>query len=340
MTKKTNTVTNIATDTRNNNNNKSSFKQAANISPFKGSFILSAFLYALALTGCGNASQSATSTYTSKSNTVDSVLQEQIAKSKVENGADGIDSGNTAMDGNSTGNDSNPNDSTFITSDGSQITDVYGNAADRAEYETDSTEIDITLSADEKYSVLGNNGSEDGSNSINGYTSSSDSSNSFIGASGGSNAPGTSGGSSDSGANAYIQNDNASDVANKTSAKSDSSVTYDLSVMGADMVYATVYDLVTNYDSHVDDTYKIKGNFYSSVDPETRNRYYFCVISDALGCCSQGLEFTLNDNAKYPEDYPAEGSEVVLKGTWSPYKDPATGQEFYALLDSTVLEIY
>jgi|GEM_PF-5086964 len=156
------TLTNIFTDTC-NNNNKSSFRQAATISLFKGSFILSTFLYAFALTGCGNASQSATNTYTSKTNIVDSVIQEQIAKANGENWTDGTDFGNTSLD-NGAGNDSNSNDNFFITSNENQITDVYGNAQDRAEYETDSTEIDITLSADEKYSVLGNSNTDYGAN--------------------------------------------------------------------------------------------------------------------------------------------------------------------------------
>jgi hypothetical protein len=99
MTKKTNTITDTC-----NNNTRSPLKQAANISLFKGSLLLSAVLYAFALTGCVNASQSATNTYKSNSKSVDSVMQEQIAKANVEN----------------------------------QITDVYGNAADRAEYEAHS----------------------------------------------------------------------------------------------------------------------------------------------------------------------------------------------------------
>ncbi len=297
-------------------NNQSSFKQATNTGLFKGSFILSVALLAFSLTSCENASQSVTNTYTTKSNTVDSVMQEQIAKASENN------------DGKS----ADINDSTTYET---QITDVYGKAEDRAEYDTDPTDIDITLTADENYSVLGNTDSNYSSNDIDVYTSATDQS-TVINED--SEAP-DSNSSVDSSANSYLDSyANSLSGFNEPSSEPDTSVTYDLSVMGADMVYAAVYDLMTNYESHVDDTYKIKGTFYSSVDPETRNRYYFCVISDALGCCSQGLEFMLEDNAKYPDDYPEEGSDVVLTGTWSQYIDDKNGDEFYALLNSKILK--
>lgn len=94
--------------------------------------------------------------------------------------------------------------------------------------------------------------------------------------------------------------------------KADSNVDIDISVMSSDMVYATVFQLMSEPDKYVGKTIKIKGKHYSSFYEPTGLTYHYVVIQDATACCAQGLEFELTQGL----EYPAEGAEVVVIGTF------------------------
>ena len=47
------------------------------------------------------------------------------------------------------------------------------------------------------------------------------------------------------------------------SVKKDGDIDYDLTVMGADMVYATVYQMMIDPNSYVGKSFKIRGSYYS-----------------------------------------------------------------------------
>lgn len=64
----------------------------------------------------------------------------------------------------------------------------------------------------------------------------------------------------------------------------------DLSVMDSDMIYATVYQMMSDPEQYVGKTFRIEGKFYVTYDEMTKNQYYYCVIKDATECCAQGLE--------------------------------------------------
>ena len=98
----------------------------------------------------------------------------------------------------------------------------------------------------------------------------------------------------------------------------DPSVDYDLTVMGKDMVYATVFQMVTNPGDYIGKTFKVSGIYYDSYLEDTDTTYHFVVIADALACCSQGLEFIWEDDTR---EYPELESEITLKGTFETYKE-------------------
>ena len=95
----------------------------------------------------------------------------------------------------------------------------------------------------------------------------------------------------------------------------------DLSQMSGTVVYAMVYQMVTEPIKFKGKHIKMKGNFSSYYDEEVDRRFYGCVISDALACCSQGLAFELSKPRKYPDDFPGEGSPITIEGTFDFEKD-------------------
>lgn len=117
-------------------------------------------------------------------------------------------------------------------------------------------------------------------------------------------------------------------------APSNAEVDIDLTTMSGTMVYSKVYDMVSNKQDYAGKTVKMKGNFAVYGRTQYREHYFACVIADATACCQQGLEFTLKNGASYPGDYPDEGQEVTVTGTFTVYKE---GQdEFIELRNSTI----
>lgn len=102
----------------------------------------------------------------------------------------------------------------------------------------------------------------------------------------------------------------------------EAAVDVDLSVMDSDMIYATVYQMMSDSEQYVGKTFRIEGKFYVTYDEMTKNQYYYCVIKDATECCAQGLEFVWGDGSHiYPDEYPTDGTEVIVDGTFELYME-------------------
>ena len=49
-----------------------------------------------------------------------------------------------------------------------------------------------------------------------------------------------------------------------------------------------------------------------------------------MACCAQGLEFVWGDGShKYPDEYPAEDTEIEVQGTFKTYKEKDYDTTFY-----------
>ncbi|MCR5209711.1 MAG: hypothetical protein K6C99_05840 [Lachnospiraceae bacterium] len=95
----------------------------------------------------------------------------------------------------------------------------------------------------------------------------------------------------------------------------------DLTQMSANMVYATVLDMFTVPSEYEGKTIIMDGTFSLFSNEQTGTLYYACIIKDATACCSQGMEFLLKGNAKYPDDYPEVGDYVKVTGTFELYEE-------------------
>ncbi|MCR5217953.1 hypothetical protein [Treponema sp.] len=110
----------------------------------------------------------------------------------------------------------------------------------------------------------------------------------------------------------------------------------DLTVMGANMVYAEVYNMMIYPEDYLGKIIKVKGLFASYHDELSGNTYYACIIQDALACCSNGLEFSPRDKSlKYPVDFPVEGEEVTIVGKFSTYTDDDI--QYLSLADAVLM---
>ena len=110
-------------------------------------------------------------------------------------------------------------------------------------------------------------------------------------------------------------------------------VDVDLTKMSGTVVYAMVYQMVTEPMKFKGKRIKMAGVFSSYYDDETDQRFYGCVISDALACCSQGLAFELAKPRKFPDEYPDEGSKITIKGVFD-YRVEEDGVGFPVIRDA------
>lgn len=120
-----------------------------------------------------------------------------------------------------------------------------------------------------------------------------------------------------SSSNGAIANSSASQAA--IMATTDGSIDVDLTQLSSTMVYAEVYNIMVDPESYFGKNIKMKGNLAVYEDFETGEYTFAVVIADATACCSQGLEFVLEGDYTYPQDYPEKGSEITVIGQMQPY---------------------
>lgn len=137
-------------------------------------------------------------------------------------------------------------------------------------------------------------------------------------------------------AQTYNQLEDTSAAAQTIAASEDSDVDYDLTTMDSDMVYATVFQITNHPEDYVGKTFRIEGIFSSSYADTLDRYFYYCIIKDALACCAQGLEFVLSDSENRSiDDYPAEGTEIIVEGTLETYTEPGFSVAYGRLVDAT-----
>ncbi len=123
----------------------------------------------------------------------------------------------------------------------------------------------------------------------------------------------------------------------KVEVKSNSNVDYDLTTMNADMVYATIYQMMMCPKNYIGKTFRIEGLYYAAYYEPTGQYYHYCIIQDATACCTQGLEFVWDDGTHvYPNEYPKDNTEIIVEGTLETYKEKGDSNLYYRLKDSTL----
>ena len=104
-------------------------------------------------------------------------------------------------------------------------------------------------------------------------------------------------------------------------------------------------DFLINQGANGDDIYllshkalntktKIISVLHFSVYQGPNRNYYACLIADATACCSQGIEFVLDGDYTYPDDYPNVNSEITVTGTFDTYTEQ--GSLYCQLLNATI----
>lgn len=111
---------------------------------------------------------------------------------------------------------------------------------------------------------------------------------------------------------------------NKSGESSYESADIDLTKLNSTMVYSQVYNMMNKPADYRGKIVKMKGQFSVYHDDNTGKNYFACLIADATACCQQGIEFELEGEYKYPDDYPELGTEISVIGVYDTYKEGET----------------
>lgn len=93
-------------------------------------------------------------------------------------------------------------------------------------------------------------------------------------------------------------------------------VDIDLTRLSGQMVYAEVFSMRYEPEDYYGKVIRVDGLFSAYPDPYTGEYYYNCIVPDATACCSQGIRFIPQGDLRYPADFPENGAEVVVTGTY------------------------
>lgn len=115
----------------------------------------------------------------------------------------------------------------------------------------------------------------------------------------------------------------------------DKDVDLDLTSLTSVLVYSEVYNMLVTPENYIGKTVKMSGQFTTAYGEDTGLYYPAVIIKDATACCSQGMEFVLKGNPKYPSGYPELNKEITVVGTFETYDE--NGYLFCHLVDAEIV---
>ena len=111
-------------------------------------------------------------------------------------------------------------------------------------------------------------------------------------------------------------------------------VELDLSKLSGTVVYSQVYNIMYEPTPYLGKIIRIAGYYSAYEDKNKGIVYHACIIPDATACCAQGIEFTRVGEHRWPDDYPADGTDIVVTGRLETYEED--GFTYLNLADAVV----
>lgn len=124
----------------------------------------------------------------------------------------------------------------------------------------------------------------------------------------------------------------------KSKSKTNSNkIDVDLNNLNANVVYAQVFQMMTEPDKFIGKRIRMSGQFnvYAAQEgnPSGVTEYYAIIIADAQACCQQGIEFVWPGHT-YPDGFPEVKSNASVTGIFEVYEE--NGKKYCRLVADTV----
>jgi len=111
---------------------------------------------------------------------------------------------------------------------------------------------------------------------------------------------------------------------------------YDLTQLNANMMYGQIFDMTFNSEQYMNKSIRVTG-YFSYYKDGAGKEYFSVFIPDAAACCGQGIEFILDGDYTYPEDYPEIGEMITVTGIFSAYEE--YGVTYCQLLNAEIVPV-
>jgi hypothetical protein len=121
---------------------------------------------------------------------------------------------------------------------------------------------------------------------------------------------------------------------------SSNKIDVDLNNLNANVVYAQVFQMMTEPDKFIGKRIRMSGQFnvYAAQEgnPSGVTEYYAIIIADAQACCQQGIEFVWPGHT-YPEGFPEVKSNASVTGIFEVYEE--NGKKYCRLVADSVEQL-
>ena len=125
----------------------------------------------------------------------------------------------------------------------------------------------------------------------------------------------------------------------KSKAKSNK-IDIDLNNLNANVVYAQVFQMMTEPDKFIGKRIRMSGQFnvYAAEagNESGATEYYAIIIADAQACCQQGIEFVWPGHT-YPNGFPTLKSNASVTGVFEVYQE--NGKKYCRLIADSVEQL-
>ena len=135
-----------------------------------------------------------------------------------------------------------------------------------------------------------------------------------------------------------VADDAGKGKSSKSKSKTSSNkIDVDLNNLNANVVYAQVFQMMTEPDKFIGKRIRMSGQFnvYAAQEgnPSGVTEYYAIIIADAQACCQQGIEFVWPGHT-YPDGFPEVKSNASVTGIFEVYTED--GKKYCRLVADTV----
>ena len=135
-----------------------------------------------------------------------------------------------------------------------------------------------------------------------------------------------------------VEGDAGKGKSSKSKSKTNSNkIDVDLNNLNANVVYAQVFQMMTEPDKFIGKRIRMSGQFnvYAAQEgnPSGVTEYYAIIIADAQACCQQGIEFVWPGHT-YPDGFPEVKSNASVTGIFEVYEE--NGKKYCRLVADTV----
>jgi len=110
----------------------------------------------------------------------------------------------------------------------------------------------------------------------------------------------------------------------------------DLTLLSTTLAQAEASNILTYPANYEGKTIKLNG-LYATEYNDKLNKYYHYIIYTDQSCCVYPIEFKLNGEHTYPDDYPKPGTWISLTGVYGVYDE--LGKSYYYLSGDEIITL-